>query len=60
MERKCICGGVPLGVACEPGCPNYTKKREPRIADCNCGGFAKTPPSHRMDCNLTLARITGK
>ena len=23
-KRKCICGGVGLGVACEAGCPNHS------------------------------------
>ena len=60
IEMKCICGGVPLGVACEPGCPKYVAKRPRIIENCNCGGFAKSPPAHRMDCNVTLTRITGK
>ncbi len=36
---------------------NKQKQEHP---NCNCGGFALTPESHRNYCNVTLTRVAGK
>lgn len=55
MEKpggKCVCGGVPMNVACEPGCPNYSRKCEAPKIDGNlrCSTSGCDDPAVCGDC----------